>query len=75
MSSYRCLLTWLFDVGALLGLSRGGLGLCYFLQRDGAERGRLHGPECEAEIGGFSFRSLVLHPCEDVSSIGVFKGA
>lgn len=30
MSSYRCLLTWLFDLGALFRLSHGGLGLCYF---------------------------------------------
>lgn len=60
MSSYRCLLTWFFDLGALLCLSRGGLGLCYFLQCASAGRGWLRGLARKAETVGFLLRSLVL---------------
>lgn len=60
MSSDRCLLTRLFDLGALLCLSGGGLGLCYFFQLDGVETGQLFSPEHKAEAGGCLFRIAVL---------------
>jgi len=51
MSSYRCLLPWLFDLGVLFSLSCGGLVSCDFLQCSGAEGEGLRGPECKAQVG------------------------
>lgn len=57
MSSYRCLLTWLFDLDALLCLFCGGVAWVHviFLHHDGVERGQLRGPKYKADIGCFLF--------------------